>query len=168
MSLSSQARKTIILEVMAGPVSFADLGRRYGVSREYIRQLAGTAGITGREMRREKRDNAMRAEAEFLVEDRERYVPPRWGQRIYSRAQFEAFLAETDHALLARWLKAQELPISRSGHANPDNQMCSDCHLWKGWDEFYLDASRTFGRSSRCAECAKIQTREAYRAGRDS
>ncbi len=168
MSLSSKAKEAIVNRIMQGDANYAELGRKHGVSREYIRQLAYQAGVTGREQRAERRDGRLSEEAESLVYDREMYVPPRWSERIYTRQQFEAFLEENDSALLARWRKAQALPISRSGHAHPNGQRCTDCEQWKRWDEFYLDSSRIYGRSSRCQECARAQAKEAYHAGRES
>ncbi len=168
MKLSSAAREAIVNRVMQGDVNYADLGRKHGVSREYIRQLAYQAGVTGREQRAERREDRLSEEAEMLVEDREQYVPPRWGERVYTREQFEEYLAENDPDLLHRWNDAQTLPLSTSGHATPDHQRCTDCKVWKPWDEFYDDASRIYGRSSRCAECAREQARASYHAGRES
>lgn len=166
MSLSSAQRRGIIKSVLTNQHTFADLGRKYGVSREYIRQLANDAGTTGRELRSEKLEDALSAEAEDLVVDRESWVPPRWASRIYTRAQFEAFLKKYDKGLLKRWKAAQALPLSRSGHAHPETQRCTDCKLWKPWEAFYSDTSRVYGKSSRCQDCAKTQAREQYEKGK--
>ncbi len=166
MSLTSKQRDAIIAAVLTNQHTFAALGRKYGVSREYIRQLANDAGTTGRELRQEKMEDALSAEAEYLVEDRESWVPPRWAGRIYTRVQFEAFLKKYDKGLLRRWKAAQSLPISRSGHANPNGQLCTDCEVWKGWDDFYSDTSRTYGKSSRCQDCARDQARGQYQKGK--
>lgn len=168
MKLSTAAREAIVNRIMQGNANYAELGRKHGVSREYIRQLANLAGVTGRAQRAERIEAAISDEALLLVEDREQYVPPRWGERIYTRAQFEWWLHQNDHELLKRWESAQTLPLSRSGHATPFNQRCTDCKLWKQWGEFYADSSRIYGSSSRCQECAREQAREAYQLGRES
>ena len=162
MALSSADRRRIHTALDSGKDSFAEIGRRYGVSREYIRQLANEEGITGQDRRRDIRHAVISLEAEFLVEDREQYVPPRWSERVYTRAQFELWLGINDKPLLKRWKAAQKLPLSRSGHASPTNQRCTDCGLWLPWSEFYSDTSRVYGKSSRCQDCAKIQARASY------
>ncbi len=167
MSLTDSQRSAIIRAVFTSQLTFAALGRKYGVSREYIRQLAQEAGTTGKGIREERRADALASEAELLVEDRESYVPPRWSERIYTRAQFERFLELNDTGLLIRWQAAQALPLSRSGHANPNGQRCTDCEVWKSWDEFYSDTSRVYGKSSRCQECARDQAKAAYAARKD-
>lgn len=164
MPLSSADREAIIRAVFTSQLTFAELGRKHGVSREYIRQLAQEAGTTGKELRDERREDALSAEAELLVEDREYYIPPRWSERTYTRVQFETFLGLNDAGLLIRWQAAQALPLSRSGHATPNNQRCPDCEVWKEWDDFYSDTSRVYGRSSRCRLCAKDQAKAAYAA----
>ncbi len=168
MKLSSKDRESIVNTIMQGDANYADLGRKYGVSREYVRQLAYQAGVTGREQRADRREDWLSEEAESLVEDREYYVPPRWSERRYTRAQFEWWLGINDPELLKRWDAAQKLPISNSGHATPDNQRCTECGVWKPWDKFYSDLSRIYGKSSRCQLCAKDQAREAYHLGRQS
>lgn len=161
MSLSEKERAAIIDEALVGLTTFAAIGRRFGVSREYIRQLAAEEGIIRKVQTAERRADRISEDALSIIADREQYVPARWAKRPYTKQQFLAFLMTHDRKLYERWLDADELPISRSGRANPDEQQCVDCDNWYPWSGFYPDRSRSFNRSARCMECAKAQAKEA-------
>ena len=150
-------------EVIAGRVQAGEtlqsIAEDYDFTREWIRQIALSAGVVASEVRADRKTGFLAGEADDLVADRERWVPPRFSKRAYTQGEFEAFIARYRHDLLDRWRVAQKLPISRSGHANPEGQRCAECHAWKSWDQFYKDASRPYGFDSRCSVCSLARVR---------
>lgn len=161
MSLSEKDRAAIIAEALTGLTTFAAIGRRFGVSREYIRQLAAEEGIIRRVQTAERRADKISEDVLAIIADREQWVPARWAKRPYTKAQFLEWLMSHDEKLHQRWRDADELPTSRSGRANPDEQQCIDCDEWFPWHRFYPDKSRPFKKSARCKECARAQAKEA-------
>lgn len=157
--IDERDREAIASRVQAGETLQA-IADDYEFTREWIRQIALSAGVVPSTVRAERKDMALASDAEGIVEDREEWVPPRFSKRPYTQGEFEAFLANYRPLLLTRWRAAQELPISRSGHARPLAQRCALCHEWKAWDLFYKDSSRPFGFSALCAACSLAKVRE--------
>jgi Sigma-70, region 4. len=134
-----------------------------GISRERVRQIALEFGVTGASVRILRRNRQIEVDAPEIITLRGHWVPPRFVKRPYTQSQFEEHLKVSDPGLYAEWIEADQLPLSKSGHADPHGQRCSDCHQWQGWDRFYSDKSRRYGKSSRCVDCAKKNADETRR-----
>ena len=156
MTLTETQQREVVDRVLAGE-SMASIGRDVGLSRERVRQLALAAGVAGRRVRLSRREQRIRDAALEIIEGRENWVPARFRGRGFKQPQFEAFLETELPELYSRWIAADQLPVSNSGHANPTQQRCIDCHQWKPWVSFYGDKRATFGKSLRCIKCAKGQ-----------
>lgn len=133
-----------------------------GVSRERVRQIARDADVHPRQLNTERRDELVASQATKIVEEREQWIPSRFAERGFTKKQFDAWLIENDRPLYDRWHRAQELPISTSGRANPAGRACLLCDERKPWEEFYQDANGINGRAQKCKDCARAEV-EHYR-----
>lgn len=156
------AKQELVDRVLGGE-SMQSVALDLGMSRERVRQIALEFGVTGTSVRAFKKKRQIEADAAEIITLRKRWVPPRFSKRPYTQAEFEAHLKMSDPGLYAEWIEAEQLPLSKSGHADPNGQRCSDCHQWQGWDRFYSDKSRRYGKSSRCVDCARKNADETRR-----
>ena len=147
-----------------GGETMQSVANAYGVSRERIRQIALTEGVTGASVRAENKRALMEYNALYIVLDREQWIPPRFSKRAFSQFEFESFLEMYQPELSKRWDAARSLPVSRSGRSDPQGQTCVMCEIHKPWDEFYSDRSRPHGKAVRCRPCAKQHADEIRRA----
>jgi len=133
-----------------------------GVTRERVRQIARDADVHPRRMHTEARNALIESQAEKLITDREWWIPSRFSERGYTKKQFLEWLTENRPDLLDRFERAQKLPLSPSGSADPSGRLCLMCKKRKPWDEFYKDHNAINGHSQKCIPCAREEV-EKYR-----
>lgn len=161
--MTLEFKEQIVARVRTGE-SMQAIAEDFGVSRERIRQVAALDGVTGASVRDERIRAAIAIEAPTIIENRENWIPSKFGDRPFTRKEFEAYLFENDLPLYVRWVASQTLPISRAGVSDPSGKVCGTCHIHKPWDEFYSDRSRQNSKASRCRDCARIIADEVRRA----
>jgi len=161
-----KSKHTLIASRVSGGETLQSIADDLGVTRERIRQIARHCGVVPSRITRDTRDELIKAQADQIVKDREWWIPSRFSERGFTRAQFEEWLFEHDGLLLARWVSAQDLPTSTTGVANPNQRRCVMCHEWKPWSEFYNDRHGVNGKAQKCADCSRAEV-EMYRQRRN-
>ena len=152
----------IIAQRISNGETLQSVATDLGVSRERIRQIARDADVHPRKMNTDARNKLIEDQAEQIVADREWWIPARFGERGFRKKQFLEWLGDNRPDLLDRWTRAQDLPLSTSGAANPESRLCLACYERKPWDEFYLDSGAINGHAQKCKTCARIEV-ERYR-----
>ncbi len=154
----------IAQRVLAGD-TYQSIGDDYGVSRERINQISSEYGIFTIRTRGQY-DNQILAIAEDVIFYRLEYLPV---NRIFDGlgltfdlTMFERRLKLLDGTLYAQWMLAKELPLSSTGRATTDGQVCIICREYCAWDEFYGDTHKRSRKGDRCKECAKRIVKEHY------
>lgn len=160
--MDDKQKQFLVDRVKAGE-SMQAVAYEHGISRERVRQICLEFGVTGASVRVDRRNAAIEADAPGIIGRRQQWIPARFSKRPYTQAQFEEHLAAWNIDLYTAWREADKLPVSKTGHADPQGQRCSDCHQWQAWDRFYGDRSRPYGKSSRCIPCAKKNADETRR-----
>ena len=153
-------------EVIAARIERGDrlqsVGDDYGISRERVRQIAKDAGFVPNVLKRDKKNAKISLMTLQIIEDREMWRSPRFYARGVTKLQFEEFLNEFSPELAVRWRYADELPISRSGRADPNGRTCTNCRVRKPWSQYYKSKLGLNGKSIKCIDCTK-ETVERYR-----
>lgn len=153
---------TMIAQRIANGETLQSVATDLGVSRERVRQIARDADVHPRQLNTASRDALIASQALKIVEEREWWVPSRFPERGFTKKQFDAWLVENQPELHDRWIRAQELPLSTGGAANPNGRLCLMCGKRKPWEQFYNDKNGINGHAQKCITCARAEV-EHYR-----
>lgn len=156
--------KTEIAARVKGGETMQSVANAYGVSRERIRQIAYMEGVTGASVREQRKRDQIEIAALNIVIGREQWIPARFSRRPFTQHEFETYLEAFAPKLYDRWLVASAMPVSRSGRADPQGQVCVMCDEHKPWGEFYSDTSRPHDKAVRCRSCSKLHADGIRRA----
>ncbi len=161
IKVSKEEHEAIAAKVMKGN-TLQSVGDEYGVTRERIRQIALSLGVSARGAKRLQRQRMIKEHSEVIISARENWEPARFSDYPFTRIQFEKVLAEIDADLYDRWCSAALNPISLKGIADPRGRVCAMCKERKPWSQFYADKDGINGKAQRCIPCAREQV-EHYR-----